>query len=149
MAAAGEMKILAMHVYNCTEDVTCEQAGANKVSVVPEGLGVVGKEELSWEGKLLESPPRLHIGNKAGEPAKQIQWQVKCTGTTGKYNEKWTGELKPELSDGTSIGAAPSKFLFATAGGLKVGLEAEGGIVGGNLKMMGFEGAELISHKNP
>jgi hypothetical protein len=156
-AGPGETKIDAFAAYDCTSTV-CEATDKSKLSVEPEGLGVAvnGAKEavsLEWEGKLAEPQPglvRLKLGNaKPGSPT-QIKWHVVCPETTvsgGSYNKKWKGELAPEIENGTAIGSAPTKLTF-NSGELEVESTLEGKVTN-KLKLMGYEGGEIVSTKTP
>jgi len=151
VAIPGEGKISAFQAYNCTSTV-CEATDASKLSVAPEGLGVLVEGSVAkfgeWEAKLTPGPTRLHIGNKTSGSATQIKLHVLCPKTTGaEYNKKWKGELAPELENGTAIGSAPTKLTF-NSGELEVEAVTEGK-VSNKLKMMGYEGGEIVSTKAP
>src|SRR4029077_1625472 len=138
-------KIDAFQAYNCTSTV-CETTDASKLTVTPEGLGVSGLSTLAWEAKLSAGPTRLKLGNKTPGSPTQIKWHVVCPKTTGaEYNKKWKGELAPELENGTAIGSAPSRLTF-NSGELEVEAVTEGK-VGNKLKLMGYEGGEIISRR--
>jgi len=63
-------------------------------------------------------------------------------------NVEFHGSLTPKVTNGSSIGAAPSKLEFNPAAG---SLESTSGAgeMSGKLKLMGYEGQELIQVKNP
>ena len=142
MAAAGVAKLVAFQAFNCVSE-ECKNKGSI-LTVTPEGLGVSGVSTLFWEAKLSAGPTRLKIGNAAGS-ATSIQWKVACTGLA--YSKSWKGELAPELENGTAIGSAPSKLTF-NSGELEVEAVAEGK-VSNKLKLMGYEGGEIVSTKAP
>jgi len=150
-AAAGEAKIDGFQAYNCTSTV-CETTDNSRLSVEPEGLGVVVEggvaRRLEWEAKLSAGPTRLRLGDKTAGSSTQIKWHLVCPKTGGaEYNKKWKGELAPELENGTAVGSSPSKLTF-NSGELEVEATTEGK-VSNKLRMMGFEGGEIISTKNP
>jgi hypothetical protein len=151
MAAAGETHVEAFHAYGCTA-TECETTLKSKLEATGEGLGITVEGGVAkagaWESKLTGAAPvRLKIGNKTSGSPKQIKWHLKCPKTTGgEYDKVWSGELSPELEAGTAIGSAPSKLTF-NSGELEVG--AEKGTVAGKLKMMGYEGGEIVTTKNP
>jgi hypothetical protein len=156
-AVAGETKIAGFSAYDCNESTVCETTDESKLFVEPEGLGVgveggkaVGRE---WSGSLSGTAPVVNLGT--GAEATQIKWHVLCpktTATTGEYNKSWTGELKTtEVVPGTAQGYNPTEWHFAppTSGELKVGGVEKEGKVTTKLKVMGFEGGEIITTKNP
>jgi len=142
MALPGEAKLVAFQAYNCVSEA-CAAKGST-LTVAPEGLGVSGLSTLFWEAKLSAGPTRLKMGNAAGS-ATSIQWKVACTGLA--YSKSWKGELAPELENGTAIGSAPTKLTF-NSGELKVEGVTEGK-VSNKLKLMGYEGGEIVSTKAP
>ena len=142
-AAPGEAKVVAFQTFNCVSE-ECKNKGST-LSVTPEGLGVSGAATLAWEAKLSAGPTRLRVGNNTVGSPTQIKWDVACTGAA--YNKKWKGELAPELENGTAIGSAPSKLTF-NSGELKVEGVTEGK-VSNKLKLMGYEGGEIVSTKAP
>jgi hypothetical protein len=141
-AGPGEAKLVAFQAFNCVSE-ECKNK-TSTLTIAPEGLGVSGLSTLFWEAKLSAGPTRLKIGNAAGS-ATSIQWKVACTGLA--YSKKWTGELAPELENGTAIGSAPTKLTF-NSGELKVEGVTEGK-VSNKLKLMGYEGGEIVSTKSP
>jgi len=155
-APAGGLKVDAFHPFDCEEKVgeICETTQNSKLSVEAEGLGTTSTSQLEWEGKLQGPPVRAKLGNKTGGSPTQIKLHFVCPKTTGtEYNAKWTGALEPELEQGTSIGAAPSKLQF-NLGSLEAArtqptVGTEEGKVSNNMKMMGFESQAVISTKNP
>jgi hypothetical protein len=150
---AGESRIHAYQTAYCANE-PCEVTMQSKPSIEPEGLGVTVSGGVAsagaWEGKLSgEGSIRLKLGNKTAGSPTAIKWHVVCPKTTGEeYNKSLTGELTPQLENGSSIGAAPSRLQFNSGSGeLEVGTEKAQ--VANNLKMMGFEGGELITAKAP
>jgi hypothetical protein len=142
MAAAGAGKLVAFQAFNCVSE-ECKNKGST-LTVTPEGLGVSGLSTLFWESKL-SAGPSLKIGNETVGSPTQIKWKVACTGLA--YSKSWAGELGAGLESGTAIGSAPSKLTF-NSGELKVEGTKEGKVTY-KLKMMGYEGGEIISTKNP
>ena len=140
MAAAGAAKLVAFQAFNCVSE-ECKNKGST-LTVTPEGLGVSGLSTLGWEAKLGSV---LKIGNETVGSPTQIKWKVACTGLA--YSKSWAGELGAALESGTAIGSAPTKLTFGT-GELKVEGTKEGKVTN-KLKMMGYEGGEIISTKNP
>jgi hypothetical protein len=114
------------------------------LSVEGEGLGVNSTPEtLHWAGEI-SGASTLGIGAAEGA-ATAVKLHVVCRG--GTYNKSLSGKLEPTIENGTSIGSSPTKITFA-AGGLKNGVEPEIKF-GGKMKVMGFEGGELIQFKHP
>jgi hypothetical protein len=152
-AVPGETKIAAFHAYDCTA-AECEATLKSKLEITPEGLGIIVTagvaKEGAWEGKLgIGAPVRLKIGNKTAGSATAIKWHLNCPKTTGgEYVKTWSGELAPEIENGTAIGSAPSKLTF-NSGELEVGAGPEKGTAAGKVKLMGYEGGEIVSIKNP
>jgi hypothetical protein len=145
---AGEGKVDAYAVYDCTNEV-CETVEKSKQEIVPEGLDKFGE----WETKLTEAvagSPRLKTGNSIENSPTQIKFLVACPPVGfGEIKVKSKGELSPLVKNGTSIGSSPSEISFdASAGELEIANVKEGKVEG-KLKTMGYEGAELISSKNP
>ena len=154
MAVAGELKVDSFAAYDCT-NVECETTLNSKESITSEGLGVAVEggvaKSLEWEGKLVNgSPTRLKVGNLTLNSPTQIKFHILCPKTTStEQNSKAKGELTPEIENGTSAGASPSKLAFgAGSGELEIGTTKEGKVTGG-LKTMGYEGGEIISSANP
>jgi hypothetical protein len=138
---AGNGEVDGYVAYDCT-GAGCEGAGG-KFEVIPEGLN----EGKHWTGVLVETPAgsgviRLKIGNKEAASETKIRFEVVCLVNAIKL--KFSGELSPKAINGTEIGIAPSKIEFdAGAGTLE---SATGpGEVGGKLKIMGYEGQELLT----
>jgi len=83
----------------------------------------------------------------------RFDWVCEAISTRAEFH----GELSPKVKNGTSIGAAPSKLEFdAKPGGkleatppLSPAVEAEYLWFKGKLKIMGYEGQDLITVKNP
>jgi hypothetical protein len=165
-AKGGKSTIDAMHAYDCAEPVgeNCEVAGKgflSKLSVEPEELGGVRKngtvvEPQEWEAHLTPLPPvRMVIGNETAASKTAIQLHAVCPATTEKeYNAKWTGQLSPQLTEqGTAQGSSPTKFEFNSGtlkGARTLPTAGEESVTAGNtLKMMGYEGGEIVSTKNP
>jgi hypothetical protein len=145
---AGEGKIDGYVAYDCKNEL-CESAFASKQEIIPEGLEKFGE----WETKLTEAvvgQPRLKTGNSTLNSPTQIKFLIKCPPAgLGEINTKSKGELNPLVSNGTSIGLAPSKVVFDAASGELEIANVKEGKAEGSLKVMGYEGSELISSKNP
>jgi hypothetical protein len=152
-APAGEGKIEGFRADDC-EDATCEAQGS-KLAVYPTNLGLeinpgsVVKRE--WEDKLATAAgkTRLQIGNKT-EGSQQAGLTFYCEQTgKGGFKQLPHGELSPEVENGTAVGSAPARLLFgAGSGALEIGPGLNVGFTG-SVKMMGYEGEEVISTKNP
>jgi len=145
---AGEGKVDGYVAYDCKNEL-CESTFLSKQEIVPEGLEKFGE----WETKLTEAvvgKPRLKTGNNTLNSPTQIKFLIKCPPNgLGEINTKSKGELTPLVANGTSIGLSPSKITFdAESGELEIANVKEGKAEG-SLKVMGYEGAELISSKNP
>ena len=69
-----------------------------------------------------------------------------CVG--GASNVQYHGMLKPNVEPGSSIGGAPAKLEFGAAAGTLASEQGPGTVVA-RLKLMGFEGGEMIRVKNP
>ena len=140
-ARPGEINVAAYQAYNCTSTV-CE--------TTLHSMLTMGAESLAWRGKLAEPQPglvRLKVGNTTSESPTKIKLHIVCPKTTGgEYNKSAQGELAPQVENGTAIGSAPSKLIF-NSGELEVGTEKA--TVAGKVKMMGFEGGEIITVKGP
>jgi hypothetical protein len=145
---AGEGKIDGYVAYDCKNEL-CESAFASKQEIIPEGLEKFGE----WETKLTEAvvgQPRLKTGNSTLNSPTQIKFLIKCPPAgLGEINTKSKGELNPLVQNGTSIGLAPSKVVFDAASGELEIANVKEGKAEGSLKVMGYEGSELISSKNP
>jgi hypothetical protein len=142
---AGEGKIDGWIAYDCTNEL-CEASKA-KQELIPEGLENFGE----WEAKLVEPVAgkiRLKTGNSTLGSPTQIKFLIVCPG--GEINSKAKGELSPLVENGTGLGgAAASKLKFdKEAGELEI-VSVKEGVVEGSLKLMGYEGGELISTRNP
>jgi hypothetical protein len=159
-AVAGETKIAGVSAYDCAESMVCEGTDASKLFVEPEGLGVVVKEgkaePLTWNGALSGTAPTVNIGNETKGSPTQIKLKLVCPKTTGgEYAKSWVGEQKTRTSEGfvgaTSIGSSPSILRFGAGSGTLeiVGTSEKGEVTATNMKMMGFEGGEEITTKNP
>ena len=88
----------------------------------------------------------LKIGNKATGSAKQIKLKLRCS---ANFEVEIHGELTPRISNGRAIGSAPSTIEFE--GSPSGELESAVGIstFTGKLKVLGYEGQDLITVKNP
>jgi hypothetical protein len=159
-AVAGETQIAGLSAYDCNESTVCETTDASKLFVEPEGLGVVVKESkselLQWVGPLSGTAPTVNIGNETEGSPTQIKLKLVCPKTTGgEYTKSWVGEQKTRTEEGfvqaTSIGSSPSVLRFGKGSGeLKVvGTVEKGTVTATNMKMMGYEGGEEITTKNP
>ena len=67
-----------------------------------------------------------------------------CVG--GESNVEFHGALKPSIQAGTAIGAAPAKLEFDAGSGSLASAEGPGAVTA-HLKLMGFEGGEIIRAK--
>ena len=123
---AGKGALDGFATYNCVGEV-CE---------VTHGKLEVTPEKLPWTSVIIEEAGVFK------EKIESIHLRVRCT--TGSVVE-FHGSLKPTLRAGTVIGANPSKLEFAPSSGSL----SEEGTFTGELKLMGFEGAEILRPKNP
>jgi hypothetical protein len=127
---AGKGALDAFTVYDCVAP-TCEGVGG-KAEVIPE--------RLEWSSVLIEEAGVFR--NKLEGIALRVICEAKA------LNVEFHGKLKPKVRAGTLIGAAPSKLEFdAGSGSLESALGP--GAATGNLKMMGFEAAEVMRVNNP
>jgi len=141
---SGEGELEGLSAYNCSS-IPCENAGKT-IEVFPVGLD--NPLVSSWELHLLEQPVgtfKLRMGNKNAESKKKIALKIVCK---GQFEPEAHGELSPNMKNGTSIGAAPSKveFLGASSGELESSVNI---VAKGKTKLMGYEGQDLIAVKNP
>jgi phosphodiesterase/alkaline phosphatase D-like protein len=127
---AGKGAVDAFTVYDCVAP-TCEAAGG-KLEVLPE--------KLEWSTLLIEEAGVFR--NKL----EGIGLRVICAASA--LNVEFHGTLKPRFKAGTAIGSSPSKLEFEAASGSLESAEGPGTVTG-NLKLMGFEGGEVIRAKNP
>ena len=67
-----------------------------------------------------------------------------CLG--GTSNVEFHGSLKTSLENGTGIGYGPARLIFGTGSGSLTSAEGPGAVTA-QLKLMGFEGAEIVSVK--
>jgi hypothetical protein len=127
---AGKGVFDAFSAYDCVAP-TCEAAGG-KLEAIPE--------KLEWTSVLIE---------EAGVPKDKLEsiaLRVICAASA--LNVQFHGTLKAKVKNGTEIGVAPSKLEFeAGSGALESTLGA--GELTGKLKLMGYEGQELIGVSNP
>jgi hypothetical protein len=128
--SAGIGAIVAFTTYDCVAPM-CEAAG---------GKAEILAEKLEWPTLLIEE------AGASRDRLEGVMLRVICAASA--QNVEFHGTLKPGLQAGTVIGSGPSKLNFeANPGSLE---SAEGpGALTGKLKMMGFEGAEVIRAKNP
>jgi hypothetical protein len=147
---AGQGKIDGWIAYDCTNEV-CETTFKSKQSLIPEGLENFGE----WETNLTEPVAgkiRPKLGNSTSGSPTQIKFLISCPNTgLGEIKTKLKGELSPLTENGTAIGSAPSKLVFnKEAGLLELGEPpVKNTEVNGTLKILGYEGMELLSTKNP
>jgi hypothetical protein len=127
---AGKGAFEGVTLYDC-EEPTCEGA---------KGLPEVIAEKLEWSSVLIEEAGGVFRDRIEGIVLREI-----CVGTAG--NVEFHGMLKPNIEPGTSIGAAPSKLEFGAGSGELQSVEGAG-TVAARLKLMGFEGGELIRARN-
>ena len=75
---------------------------------------------------------------------------IRCDGTrtASALNVEFHGSLKPKETNGSSIGAAPSKLEFNAASGSLESASGAGELTG-KLKLLGYEAQELVQVKNP
>jgi hypothetical protein len=110
---------------------TCEGAGG-KLEVIPE--------KLEWSSLLIEEAGTFR------DKLEGVGLRVICAASA--LNVEFHGTLKPRYKAGSSIGLAPSKLEFEASSGSLESTEGPGALTG-NLKVMGFEGSEVIRVKNP
>jgi FG-GAP repeat len=125
---AGKGAVDAFTVYDCVAP-TCEAAGG-KLEVLPE--------KLEWSALLIEEAGVFR--NKL----EGIGLRVICAANA--LNVEFHGTLKPRFKAGTAIGSSPSSLEFEAASGSLESTEGPGTVTG-NLKLMGFEGGEVIRAK--
>jgi hypothetical protein len=146
---AGEGRIDGWLAYDCTNEL-CEATFKSKQEILPEGLENFGE----WEAKLVEPVAgkiRLQLGNSVKESPTQIKLRAHCPPNGhGEINANIKGEVSPLVENGTGIGGvAASKLRFdAESGELEVSSVKEAKVAA-SPKLMGYEGGELISTKNP
>jgi len=154
-AKPGEAKVDAYQAYDCT-DPECETTLNSKLTIESEGLGVAVEggvaKPLEWEAQLqtVAGINRLKVGNVLGNEKTRIKFHLVCPKTTAsELNSKAKGELTPEIENGSAIGSSPSKLTFGTGSGeLEIGVVKEGKVTG-KVKVMGYEGGEIITAKHP
>jgi len=127
---AGKGAFETVTLYDC-EEPTCEGA---------KGLPEVIPEKLEWPSVLIEE-----AGGVFRDRIEGIALRTICVGGAG--NVEFHGMLKPNIEPGTSIGSAPSKLEFGAGSGSLESVEG-GGTVAARLKLMGFEGGEIIRPRN-
>jgi hypothetical protein len=127
---AGKGVMDGFTVYDCVAP-TCEGAGG-KLEVIPE--------RLEWSSLLREEAGVFR------DKLEGIGLRVICAASV--LNVEFHGTLKPRFKPGTSIGASPSKLEFEAASGSLESAEGPGAVTG-SLRLMGFEGGEVIRVKNP
>jgi hypothetical protein len=125
-AGKGTLDMVAF--YDCVAP-TCEAA---------KGLLELIPEKLKWSSVLIEEAGLFR------DRIESIALREICVG--GEGNVEFHGMLKPSLEAGTLIGAAPARLVFgAGSGSLQ---SVEGAVTASaRLKLMGFEGGEIISAK--
>jgi len=141
--AKGELE--GNSAYNCNS-AACESAGKT-VEAFPIGLN--NPKEGNWEIHMVEEPAgtfKLKLGNKEAKNSRQLKLEFKCAGI---FETEFHGELKPNAKNGTSIGASPSKVEFKGPESGELESSIGGGWYRGKLKLMGYEGQDLITVKNP
>jgi hypothetical protein len=126
---AGKGLFEAVTLYDCVEP-TCEAA---------KGLLEVIPEKLEWSSVLIEEAGVFR------DRIEGIALREICVGGAG--NVEFHGMLKPNVEAGTIIGAAPAKLGFGAGSGELQSLEGAG-TVAARLKLMGFEGGEIIRASN-
>jgi hypothetical protein len=124
---AGKGALEAVTFYNCMEP-TCEAA---------KGLLEVIPEKPEWSSVLIEE-------SGLRDRIEGIALREICVG--GATNVEFHGLLKPQVEAGAIIGAGPAHLAFGAAAGSLQSAEGVGN-VSGKLKLMGFEGGEVISGK--
>jgi len=126
---AGKGGFEAVTFYDCVAP-TCEAA---------KGLPEMIPEKLEWSSVLIEEAGGVFRDRIEGIALREI-----CVGTAG--NVEFHGMLKPNVEPGTIIGANPAKLEFGAGSGNLESVEGAG-TVAGRLKLMGFEGGEIIRAK--
>lgn len=151
----GEGKVLGYTAYNCKSEV-CE-AALGKVEVTPLGQTenelkeVVTVERITtpWEAHVNEPSPgtwKLKVGNKTPKSPSQIRFRVVCVAQATKA--EFTGELNIAGEGGTLIGSAPAKLEFKGAETGELESSIGTGTVSGKVKLMGYNGQEVLTVKN-
>jgi len=131
ITSPGTDNVDAFSVYDCASPA-CEALG-KVIEIVPLGLGE-GKE---WPSVLTGE------GASIRDKVSGIKFLVKCPGAIELESH---GELSPKVTNGSGIGSSPSKVKFdATSGELESGAGPDS--VSGTLKIMGYEGQEIIAAK--
>ena len=125
---AGKGSIVGSAVYECVAP-TCE-AAKGEARMIPE--------KLNWSSVLLEEAGVFR--NKL----EGIALRATCAATAS--NVEFHGSLKPSLENGTGVGYAPSRLIFGTGSGSLTSTEGPGAVTA-QLKLMGFEGEEIVSAK--
>ena len=125
---AGKGLLDAFAFYDCVAP-TCE-AAKGLLEVIPEKLG--------WTSVLIEEAGVFR------DRTEGIALRAICVG--GESNVEFHGALKPSLEAGTAIGAAPAKLEFGASSGSLASAEGPGAVAA-HLKLMGFEGGEIIRAK--
>jgi len=128
---AGRGRFDAFFAYNCTAPA-CESVGGTP-ELIPEKLG--------WPSVLSIEEPSVNR-----DKIEAIGLRVLCaaSGTNVEFN----GSLTPKALNGTSIGAAPSKLEFNAAAGRLQSVVGTGELAG-KMKLMGYEGQDLLQLKSP
>jgi hypothetical protein len=127
---AGKGALDAFTVYDCVAP-TCEAAGG-KLEVIAE--------RLEWTSVLIEEAGAFR------DKLEGIALRVICAASA--LNVEFHGTLKPRLKGGTMIGLGSSRLEFEASSGSLESAEGPGALTG-NLKLMGFEGGEIIQARNP
>lgn len=95
-----------------------------------------GPEE--WAAKLGQGTTQML---EIGIPGAYVWLELGCRGKApeGPFVTYAGGTLTPEVENGSSVGAAPSKLVFGASSGTLEGTTATG-----RLKLFGYEGMELV-----
>jgi hypothetical protein len=140
---AGELAVLTLLPYGC-EQIACESLGGH-LELAPLNLTEFGQ----WTGTLIEPEAgsiRLKIGNREVSSTTKITIQEICAAAALRL--EWHGELRPKVTNGSGIGAAPSKLVFDSTSGELESLQG-GQEWSGKPKLMGYESQEILGAKNP
>jgi hypothetical protein len=122
---AGKGVLEGVTFYGCTAP-TCEAA---------KGLQAVIPEKPEWSSVLIEEAGAFR------DRIEGITLREICDG--GTSNVQFHGMLKPSLEGGVSIGAFPAKLEFGAGSGELQSVEGAGKVAA-KLKLMGYEGGEMI-----
>jgi hypothetical protein len=127
---AGKGFFDAVTLYDCAAP-TCEAT---------KGLGEVIRERLKWSSVLIEEAGSFK------DRIEGIALREICVGGTSERNVEFHGMLKATLENGTAIGSAPTNLVLNAGSGSLQSVEGAGK-VSARLKLMGFEGGEILSAK--